>query len=109
VTRLRDLASLIRSKNAGPFVLTVDILFDSDETYNAVVSAELFTQEHIASLLRIPGDEVRFVPYPAGRAVKVSFPRYTVAGSPDDTDVAGGQQYAALVDLELGEIPVSSR
>jgi hypothetical protein len=107
VTRLRDVASLIRSKNAGPFVLTVDILFESEETYNAVVNSELFTLEQIASLLRLPGDDVRFVPYPAGRAVKVSFPRYTVAGSPDDTDVAGGQQYAALVNLELGEIPVS--
>jgi hypothetical protein len=107
VTRLRDVASLIRSKNAGPFVLTVDILFESEETYHAVVSSELFTQERIASLLRLSEDDVRFVPYPAGRAVKVSFPRYTVAGSPDDTDVAGGQQYAALVNWELGEISVS--
>ena len=34
--QLKDIASLIRSKNAGPFVLTFDIMFSSDEDYETV-------------------------------------------------------------------------
>jgi hypothetical protein len=30
---LFDLCSLIRSKNAGPFVLTFDLMFSSQENY----------------------------------------------------------------------------
>jgi len=103
VTRLRDVASLIRSKNAGPFVLTIDILFDTDEVYQQVVKHPALSQENVASLLGIPVDDIRLVPYPAGQAIKVSFPRPVVAGSPDDTDVTGGQQYAVLVDLDVSE------
>ena len=38
--KLWELAGLIRSKNAGPFQLTFDIMFDSEEKYRRVVAAE---------------------------------------------------------------------
>lgn len=104
MTRLRDAASLIRSKNAGPFVLTIDILFDSEEVYQQVANHPALAKESVASLLRIAVDDVRVIRYPAGRAIKVSFPRPIVAGSPNDTDVTGGQQYAVFVDLDVGEL-----
>ena len=34
MAKLGDLASLIRSKNAGPVVLTFDIMFDEPEVYS---------------------------------------------------------------------------
>ena len=103
MTRLRDVASLIRSKNAGPFVLTIDILFDNPTTYQQVVDDPALSLENVAALLQVPSEDLRLVPYPAGSAIKVSFARPVVAGSPNDSDVTGGQQYAALVNLELGE------
>ena len=36
MTKLHELASLIRSKNAGPFQLTIDIMFDDQATYDAM-------------------------------------------------------------------------
>ena len=33
MTILGDLATLIRSKNAGPFILTFDIMFDDEASY----------------------------------------------------------------------------
>ena len=48
--RLIELARVIRSKNAGPFELTFDIMFADAEIYervkrSGVISAELFTTE----------------------------------------------------------------
>ena len=34
--RLRDVASVIRSKNAGPFELTFDVMFEDPEAYERV-------------------------------------------------------------------------
>ena len=36
MSKLASLARLIRSKNAGPFVLTFDIMFDDVQTYSRV-------------------------------------------------------------------------
>ena len=38
--RLRDVASVIRSKNAGPFELTLDVLLKDDETFEKLKNAE---------------------------------------------------------------------
>lgn len=36
---LYDVAKVIRSKNAGPFAVTLDVLFDSPEIYQKVKKA----------------------------------------------------------------------
>ncbi|HWF57903.1 MAG TPA: DUF4387 family protein [Candidatus Dormibacteraeota bacterium] len=33
---IADVARLVRSKNAGPFWLTIDVMFDDDDVYRAV-------------------------------------------------------------------------
>ena len=33
---IRDIAAVCKSKNAGPFDLTIDVVFDSDEMYERV-------------------------------------------------------------------------
>ena len=38
---LGDLAKLVRSKNAGPFWLTIDIMFDDAEAYRRARDAAL--------------------------------------------------------------------
>ena len=46
--QLYQLASLIRSKNAGPFVLTFDILFSDDATYRRVRDSGALNAEEFA-------------------------------------------------------------
>ena len=99
--RLFELAQLIRSKNAGPFQLTIDVLFDDVETYRRVASSGKINSELIAGLYRIEPSTVQVFNYEAGRAIKVTFPRPVISGTPGDPDVTGGQQYAPLVDLEI--------
>ena len=35
-TKLTDIASVIRSKNSGPYELTLDIIFNDFETYEII-------------------------------------------------------------------------
>jgi hypothetical protein len=100
--KLTDLAHIIRSKNAGPFELTLDILFRREEDFAAVRDRNLITREEIARRYGIDLDAVSAVIYftPA-RAVKIVLARACASGSPGDTDVYGAQQHAPLLDMEI--------
>ena len=101
MARLHELASLVRSKNAGPFLLTIDVLFDDEEKYVRVRDGKRINARAIADLYNLDESEVRVFDYDAGRAIKVTFPRPLVSGTPGDPDVTGGQQYAPLTQLEV--------
>ncbi len=99
--RLVDLASVVRSKNAGPLTLTLDLLFrDADGYARALASPEL-APGAIAQRYGVAPDKVSVVPYPAAHAVKIAIARKVVAGAPGDRDVYGAQQHALLLDIEL--------
>lgn len=97
--RLRDLAKFIRSKNAGPFILTIDLMFDDEQSYSRAVRSGAISPATIAELYRIDQSRITVFEVPEAYAIKVSFPRALAAGDVGDSDVAGGQQYAPIVDL----------
>jgi hypothetical protein len=99
--KLAEMAGLIRSKNAGPFLLTFDIMFDNEEKYRRVVSARIITKEWFEKAYGIPAGEVDIYFYEPAWAIKVTIPRPIPSGDPFDTDVYGGQQYGPLVNLEV--------
>lgn len=103
MARLRDLAKMIRSKNAGPFELTLDILFADEETYLRVRNSGVVSRELITAMFGLEPEQVKLFHYDAGLAIKATVPRWTASGNPDDTDIFGGQQFADLVDLEVPE------
>ena len=78
---LRELAQVIRSKNAGPFELTFDIIFDRKAAYEEVKASGALTAEKLARLYNIPLDDVldAFQIVKKGEAIKV-----TVEPSPAD-------------------------
>lgn len=98
--RLRDLAVLVRSKNAGPFTLTIDFFFDSAQTLRRVAESGVLRPDAVAAVYRIAPDRVRTIEVPQANALKVSLPRPWPAGEVGDCDVAGGQQFLPLLDLE---------
>ena len=102
VTSLRDLCTTIRSKQAGPFRLTFDVVFKDYETYRRVKASGAFSHSQIASLYQVPESEItHLVFYDPGRAVKVTMIRPVVAGDPGDSDIYGCQQHAPLLDLRI--------
>ncbi|MBI4278838.1 MAG: DUF4387 domain-containing protein [Armatimonadetes bacterium] len=99
---LRDLCAVIRSKQAGPFRLTFDLIFRDEETYERVKASGALTRRMVAALYRVPeGHITDFVFYDPGRAVKISMLRPRVAGDPGDGDVYGCQQHAPLLGVRL--------
>jgi uncharacterized protein DUF4387 len=101
MTALADLAKLVRSKNAGPFWLTIDIMFDDAEAYRRARDAEIINRSAIARLYNRRPADVIVVNHDTALAIKVSFPRAQSSGSKHDSDVYGGQQYAPLLTLDV--------
>ena len=96
---IADVAVLIRSKNAGPFWVTFDIMMEDEETYRMVRDRKVITPELIARLYHQPLEHVIVVAHDSARAIKISIPRPCSTGAPEDTDPHMGQQYAPLLDL----------
>jgi hypothetical protein len=99
--KLQDIASVIRSKNAGPRALTLDVMFTDDAAYGLAAQSPALTAPRIAALYGVPAGDVRVIPYPLGRAIKIVMPRLVTAGDPGDTDVYGAQQHGPLLGVEL--------
>jgi hypothetical protein len=99
--KLYELAGLIRSKNAGPFVLTFDVLFTDDANYRRVRDSGVLTPELFARLYGCPAERVRFCASDNARAFKFSIPRPVFQGEPGDGDLHGGQQFAPLLDVAI--------
>jgi Domain of unknown function (DUF4387) len=100
-TTLGEIAKLIRSKNAGPFELTFDILFEDLDTYNRVVEAKVITPETVGRIYSVKPEDVRCFYCENALAIKASIPRPYVQGDIFDSDGYGGQQYAPLIDIRL--------
>ena len=100
-TTIADLAVLVRSKNAGPFWLTIDIMFDDEAKYRRVRDNNVVNRDLVARLFRRDAGDIIVVNHDAALAIKVSFPRPQSSGSKYDSDVYGGQQYAPLLSLPV--------
>jgi hypothetical protein len=100
--KLADLASTIRSKNAGVDHVTFDIFFPDERSYNKVRASGVLTPAAIASLYRVPLEVVSHFSYvDSARAIKFTLKRARPSGSPGETDVFGSQQYPPLFDVEI--------
>jgi hypothetical protein len=99
---LTELAAVIRSKNAGPYELTIDVLFKQEQDYLFLKEVNFFTKELFARLYGVGEDKIINVVYfdPAA-AVKCTMVRRVVSGSPGDTDIYGAQQHAPLLSLKV--------
>jgi hypothetical protein len=99
--QLHELARLIRSKNAGPFELTLDVMFNDKESYDRVVSSHVISAEKIARLYHVDPGDVRLFQADVALAIKISLPRPIPSGSLRDTDIFGGQFHSPIVRLEI--------
>jgi hypothetical protein len=98
---VRDLAELVRSKNAGPFWQTLDVFLPDDDTYRFVAESPNLSEDVIARLYRVAAEDVKIFRLPSIRVVKISFPRPTTQGGVEDRDMHAGQQHVPLAELAL--------
>ena len=94
-------AELVRSKNAGPFWITLDVFMRNDADYECLMASKMLTPQSIAEVYKVNPDEVLIFALPTLCVVKISFPRTVVAGSFEDRDQHAGQQYIPLAAFLL--------
>ena len=99
--KLKDLAKVIRSKNAGALLVTLDVMFDDSAIYQRVQASGALAPRRLAHLYNISENEIAVIPFDVALAIKITLPRPVLAGSPGDTDVYGAQQHAPLMDIEI--------
>lgn len=89
MTKLAELARLIRSKNAGPFELTFDVMFEDEARYARVQRSGALTREAVAQRYGLAPEQVKFFYCDNALAVKASIPRPYTQGDLYDTDGHG--------------------
>lgn len=98
---LKDLARVVRSKNAGPTQLTLDVFFRDAQAYARAAASAALSVERVAGLYEVPAPSVQRYLLPELAAIKFSLPRRVCAGAPGDGDIYGAQQHAPLLELTL--------
>ncbi|MDR0734553.1 MAG: DUF4387 domain-containing protein [Elusimicrobiota bacterium] len=99
---LRDLATVIRSKNSGPYELTFDVIFKDFPTYEKAKAKKIINKKMFAKLYNIPEKDIILITYfdPA-KAVKTTIVRPIPSGALGETDVYGAQQHAPLLNAKV--------
>jgi len=105
ICKLKDFASVIRTKNSGPYELTMDILFKEQGAYEKVVNSGIINRELISQLYQVPLDKVLdIICFPEAKAIKATIVRPRPSGAIGERDVYGAQQHAPLMNLMI-ELP----
>ncbi|WP_433796686.1 DUF4387 domain-containing protein [Actinoplanes sp. CA-252034] len=97
-----DLAHEVRSKNAGPFWVTLEVFARDAEGYAIVADPGFLDESVIARLYAVDDPRtIRMFRIPQLNVVKISFPRPVVQGSLLDRDIHAGQHHVPLALLPL--------
>lgn len=90
----------IRSKNAGPFWLTIDAFCNSVTDTEKVAAAFEREKPFIAETFHVGVEDIQIFCLKHIQVAKISLPRVPIEGSRDERDMHGGQQYVSLLDIE---------
>ncbi len=100
--KLIDVAEVIRSKNAGPFELTFDIIFKEWDMFDKFCEAKVINEALIAKLYDIDESKVmNIIEFKPAKAIKATIERPMASGDFGESDVYGAQQHAPLLTLEF--------
>jgi hypothetical protein len=101
MTRWHDLASTIRSKNAGVDPITFDVVFRNRRIFERVRDSDVLELPRRAASFGVPEARITHhtVLEPAN-ASRFTIRRLRPSGTPGETDMFGAPQYAPLFDVE---------
>jgi hypothetical protein len=102
-----DVAEVLRSKNAGPYDISIDIMFYSEVAYHIVKDSNFLTHERVAQALGVTEEDIIWIGFfePAF-AFKVTIPRLrggkkVSAGGFMEDDIHGSQKHMELALMKL--------
>ena len=98
--KLRDICH-VRSKNAGPFWITLDLFFHDDADFQRYAASPAIGPDAIGRLFGVQPSLVQSYLVPTLRVAKLSYPRLLPQGGVLERDMHGGQQFVRMLDLEV--------
>jgi hypothetical protein len=101
MAKVEDIAQYVRSKNAGPFWVTIEIFCDTDEAYKRIAGSPNLTGEKVAELYGADPSLIKVFEIENLRVKKYSFPRPLPSGHKYENDMHYGQQYIRLAEVEV--------
>jgi hypothetical protein len=100
--RLVEVARVLRSRSADPFVQTIDIFFDDEETYEKLKQDQIINKESISEYYRIkPSDILEIIYFDPAKGIKISMKRRIPSGQLGDSDPYGVCPQVLLYDLPI--------
>ena len=102
--KVSEVCRHVRSKNAGPFWVTIDLSFPDRPTFDRYANASAFKPEAIGRLYEVDPQLVKVFQIPDLLVVKISYARRRPQGGMVERDMHGGQQYVQLLDVEVAEL-----
>ncbi len=101
-TTLGEFADIVRSKNAGPFMLTFDIMFSDWDRYVYFKEGNFVSVESFCEYMGIPlEDVIVFEYYDSAQALKITVKRNPPSGSIYDDDIYGATSYVKLLKYPI--------
>lgn len=101
MTTLKDVTRYVRSKNAGPYWVTIDVFFKDRAGFDEYRNAGVLSAESIARVYDVPVDLVKRFEVPSLAMIKLSYPRKASQGGVVERDMHAGQSYVRLYDFDL--------
>ena len=98
---IQDLAQDVRSKNAGPFWVTLEIFCNNEDNYQAIKNSPHVTREKIAELYGVSHGSMKRFDMDNIQVIKFSYPRPQPSGHKYENDMHTGQQYIRLAEVEV--------
>jgi hypothetical protein len=99
MTTVGQIAQKVRSKNAGPFWVTIDIFCSDSAAFDHLVAG--LATETVASLYAQPTQMLKRFDIADLNVIKFSFPRPVTQGASADRDMHGAAWATLLAELEL--------
>lgn len=96
-----ETAYYVRSKNAGPFWVTVDIFCGEKAVFETLSASPNISCETVAKLYGVTAEEVKIFYIANLNVIKISYPRVQPQGQKYERDMHAGQQYVQIAELEV--------
>lgn len=99
MAELGQIVEKARSKNAGPFWLTIDIFCGSEAAFKQTCNG--LSTERLSRVFAINPEVIKRFEIPSLNVVKFSLPRPTIQGSLEDRDMHGASWAALVSEIEI--------
>ncbi|MEO1537532.1 MAG: DUF4387 family protein [Pseudomonadota bacterium] len=93
------IAQKVRSKNAGPFWLTIDIFCGTPDAYSQIVQG--LSTDRVAHALQTDVADIKRFDIAELNVIKISLPRPVIQGNIRDRDMHGAAWAAVISELDI--------